>query len=118
MCSLLSVKVREFLRNCQGRELSFNINSPYSSVVERQSCKLKVCSSILHEGIQSTFRIHVFLWNCQGRELTFNINCLYSSVVERQSCKRKVCSSILHEGRHIFKQSTFRHCPYSSVVVL
>jgi hypothetical protein len=24
---------------------------PYSSVVERQSCKLKVCSSILHGGI-------------------------------------------------------------------
>ena len=25
-------------------------NGPYSSVVERQSCKLKVCSSILHGG--------------------------------------------------------------------
>ena len=40
--SLLSVKKAES---------SFETNSPYSSVVECQSCKLKVCSSILHEGI-------------------------------------------------------------------
>ena len=30
-----------------------NVRCPYSSVVERQSCKLKVCSSILHGGILS-----------------------------------------------------------------
>ena len=36
-----------------------NMNCPYSSVVERQSCKLEVRSSILREGI---FHAQTFLY--------------------------------------------------------
>jgi hypothetical protein len=35
--------------------VTFSQKCPYSSVVERQSCKLKVCSSILHGGILFLF---------------------------------------------------------------
>ena len=54
-----------------GRESSFETNSPYSSVVERQSCNLKVCSSILHEGIHIFNRIHVFARSVKMTELAY-----------------------------------------------
>ena len=59
--SLLSVKVAES---------SFKTNSPYSSVVECQSCKLKVCSSILHEGIHILYSC-VFAFVGQGGRVKF-----------------------------------------------
>ena len=57
---------------------------PHSSVVERQSCKLKVLGSIPSGGsfVRAPSRPTV---EWQG---------LYSSVVERQSCKLKVLGSI------------------------
>ena len=84
-------------------------------MVERQSCKLKVRSSILREGnsfysLFSFFSYLLFYTCIHCKSILFSLYSEknikqaspYSSVVERQSCKLKVRSSILREGNSFY----------------
>lgn len=57
------------------------ISGPYSSVVERQSCKLKVCSSILHGGIFTFFQlVFLIIFYSNKDDVRFFYSFFYSNI--------------------------------------